>query len=64
MSQQPEVSCVELLTQIAAARAALDQAGKLILANHLETCVVEAGTEGHAQETIRELLLAMDRFLK
>lgn len=64
MAQRPEASCIELLTQIAAARAALDQAGKSILANHLETCVIEASAEGHAHEAMRELLTAMDRFLK
>ena len=64
MAQRPSASCVDLLTQIAAARAALDQAGKVILANHLETCVVKASAEGRASETIQELLTALERFLK
>ncbi|MGE5551579.1 MAG: metal-sensitive transcriptional regulator [Bacteroidota bacterium] len=64
MAQRPQASCVELLTQIAAARAALDQTGKVILANHLETCVVSAGAEGRTAEEVQELLTALERFLK
>ena len=34
--------CVDVLLQVAAARAALDRVGKLVLASHVETCVADA----------------------
>lgn len=34
--------CVDVLMQIAAARGALDQVGKLLLAKHVEACVTDA----------------------
>jgi len=57
--------CVDVLLQIAAVRAALDQAGKLILGAHVETCVVEAFTSGNAsarRKKTGELLEVFSRF--
>ena len=57
--------CVDLLLQVAAVRAALDQVGKLVLANHVETCVAEAFASGTARERRRkmdELLEVFGRF--
>ena len=64
--------CVDILTQIAAARSALDTLGVELLADHLEGCVVGHGTgsEHHcAQPMTQEQLLAevkttISRFLK
>jgi DNA-binding FrmR family transcriptional regulator len=57
--------CVDVLLQVAAVRAALDQAGKLVLANHVETCVADAFASGSARERKRkmdELLEVFARF--
>ena len=57
--------CVDVLLQIAAVRAALDQAGKLILGAHVETCVADAFASGHPRERKRkvaELLEVFSRF--
>jgi DNA-binding FrmR family transcriptional regulator len=57
--------CVDVLLQIAAARAALDQVGKLILAGHVETCVATAFESGSARERRKkmdELLEVFSRF--
>jgi DNA-binding FrmR family transcriptional regulator len=57
--------CVDVLLQIAAVRAALDQAGKLILAAHVESCVAEAFASGSARERRKktdELLEVFSRF--
>lgn len=59
--------CVDVLLQVAAARAALDQAGKLLLANHVETCVADAFASGSARERkqkMDELLEVFARFGK
>lgn len=64
--------CLEILTQLAAVRGAMDQLGAEILASHLETCVVGHGTgTEHAQCTqmsqedlVEELRLALSRLLR
>jgi DNA-binding FrmR family transcriptional regulator len=64
--------CVDILTQIAAARSALDTLGVELLTDHLEGCVVGHGTgsEHHcAQPMTQEQLIAevkttLSRFLK
>jgi len=58
-----ERECDEMLTQIAAVRAALDQAGKVILEHHIEHCVIKAVEHGSADEVIRDLKDALDRFV-
>ena len=57
--------CVDLLLQIAAVRAALDQVGKLVLGAHVESCVAEAFASGSPEERERkraELLEVFARF--
>ena len=64
--------CLDILNQIAAARAALDALGIEILTSHLESCVVGQGTDSQhtcAQplsndELIEEVRAALKRFLK
>lgn len=55
--------CEEMLTQISAVRAALDQAGKAILDHHVEHCVREAIADGKADDAIRDLKKAIDRLI-
>jgi CsoR family transcriptional regulator, copper-sensing transcriptional repressor len=55
--------CDDMLTQIAAVRAALDQVGKAILEQHIEHCVEKAVRHGEAEEAIRDLKAALDRFV-
>lgn len=57
--------CVDILLQIAAVRAALDQVGKLMLGAHVETCVAEAfasGSTGERRKKTEELLEVFSRF--
>ncbi len=57
--------CVDVLLQIAAARAALGAVGRLVLANHVETCVSEAfrsGRDRERREKIDELMEVFARF--
>jgi len=57
--------CVDVLLQIAAVRAALDQVGKLMLGAHVETCVADAfasGSAGERRKKTGELLEVFSRF--
>ena len=64
--------CVDVLTQIAAVRSALDTLGVELLSDHLESCVIGHGTETEhpcAKPMSQEQLLAevrttLSRFLK
>jgi DNA-binding FrmR family transcriptional regulator len=53
----------DMLTQIAAVRAALDQVGKAILVHHIEQCVTGAVAAGKPDEAIQDLQRALDRFV-
>jgi DNA-binding FrmR family transcriptional regulator len=55
--------CDDMLTQVAAVRAGLDQVGKAILEHHIEHCVTQAVKRGEAEEAIRDLKAALDRFV-
>ena len=55
--------CSEVLVQLAAVRAALNNTGKEILKQHISHCIVEAVEEGDT-EAIEELNQAIDKFMK
>lgn len=55
--------CSEVLVQLSAVRSALDNAGKVILKDHLRHCVVDAVVEGD-EEAIDNLCTAIDKFMK
>ena len=51
--------CSEILTQIAAVRAALDKVGKILLEDHLESCMVESVKSGNHEEFLGDLKEAL-----
>lgn len=55
--------CTDILTQVAAANAALSSFTKVLLANHIKTCVAQDIREGK-DETIDELVLTLQRLMK
>ncbi len=55
--------CSDLLLQIAAVRSALDKVAKIILEDHMETCLLDAVKSGKAEESMAELKEALSRFL-
>jgi len=57
------MDCSEVLVQLAAVRAALNNTGKEILKQHISHCIVEAVNEGDT-EAIEELNQAIDKFMK
>jgi DNA-binding FrmR family transcriptional regulator len=56
--------CPDVLLQLAAVRAALDATAKLVLADHMETCVREAATNGDADHAWRDLQHALARYMR
>jgi len=55
--------CDDVLTQIAAASAALDGISKLVLENHIRNCVVDKIKEDETG-IVEELIATIDRMLK
>jgi DNA-binding FrmR family transcriptional regulator len=56
--------CIDVLTQVAAVKAALDAVALLLLQDHTEHCVVEAIQAGDGSQKIRELNEAVERLIK
>ena len=59
--------CIDILTQIAAVKTALEQVGAKLLEDHVTHCVHDAiasGDEAAADEKTAELLTAVQRFVK
>jgi DNA-binding FrmR family transcriptional regulator len=57
-------ACTDVLVQLAAVRAAIDRASKLVLEDHLESCVRGAASNGMADEEWASLKEALDRFIR
>lgn len=55
--------CTDILTQVAAANAALNSFNKVLLANHIKTCVTRDIREGK-EETVDELLETLQKLMK
>ena len=53
--------CEEVLTQISAAKAALNKAGQVVLEGHIKHCIVDAVEEGD-QSKIEDFTKAIERF--
>jgi CsoR family transcriptional regulator, copper-sensing transcriptional repressor len=56
---EAEAYCPELMKQIAAAQASLERVNRILLQNHLETCVTEAIQAGGGSAKIAELIDAL-----
>lgn len=62
---EQERYCVDVLMQVAAARAALDGLGKVLLQDHVEHCVAEAfesPRRGDRDQKIKELMRVFAKF--
>lgn len=55
--------CPDIITQVAAANAALNSFNKVLLANHIKTCVADDIRAGK-DETIDELLNTLQKLMK
>ncbi len=55
--------CTEILVQVSAVNAALNSFNKVLLANHIRTCVAEDIRQGK-EETIDELVFTLQKLMK
>ena len=60
---EDDCDCAEVLIQIAAVRAAIENTGKVLLQDHIQHCIVDAVEEGDDQ-AIASLCAAIDKFMK
>ena len=55
--------CVDILTQVSAVQAALNSFNKVLLANHIRTCVADDIRDGK-EETVDELVTVLQKLMK
>ena len=55
--------CTDILVQVAAVNAALNSFNRVLLANHIKTCVTRDIREGR-EETVDELLATLQKLMK
>lgn len=53
---EEERYCPEIMKQVSALQASLEKVNRVILQNHLETCVIAAVGEGRTTEIVDELM--------
>ncbi|MCI9081933.1 MAG: metal-sensing transcriptional repressor [Lachnospiraceae bacterium] len=58
-----DVYCTDILVQVAAVNAALNSFNRVLLANHIKTCVTQDILEGK-EETVDELLAILQKLMK
>ena len=60
---EEDAYCIDVLTQINAIKAAIDQVGFLLLEDHIKGCVTSAVRQGDKSK-VDELVKAVERFAK
>lgn len=60
---EKDVYCTDILVQVAAVNAALNSFNKVLLANHIKTCVTKDILEGK-EETVDELVAVLQKLMK
>ena len=60
---EQDVYCTDILVQVSAINAALNSFNKVLLAEHLRTCVAEDIRAGK-EETIDELVATLQKLMK
>lgn len=58
-----DTSCPDVLTQIAAVRSALYSVGRVILEDHLQSCMVDAVEQDDYKRALRDLKNSLDKFI-
>lgn len=57
-----DVPCEDILSQISAAKSALNKAGQVVLEGHIKHCVKDGIEHGDADQTIENFTKAVERF--
>lgn len=60
---EKEAYCTDILTQVSAVNAALNSFNRVLLSNHIKTCVINDIREGK-EETVEELLVTLQKLMK
>ena len=60
---EKDAYCPDIITQVAAANAALNSFNKVLLANHIKTCVKDDIKSGK-EETVDELVTMLQKLMK
>lgn len=60
---EKDAYCTDIITQVAAARAALNSFNKELLSEHIKTCVAKDIKEGK-EETVDDLLETLQKLMK
>ena len=60
---EQDTSCPEVLVQLAAVRAAVNSVARVILEDHLQSCMVEAAQDGDYHDAMRDLKNSLDKFI-
>lgn len=60
---EKDVYCTDILVQVAAVNAALNSFNRLLLENHIKSCVMADLKEGR-EETVDELLVVLQKIMK
>ena len=60
---EEDKTCPEILLQFAAVRAALNKASRIVLEDHIETCMKEAAESGKTEQYIEELKEALSKLI-
>ncbi|GED32042.1 metal-sensitive transcriptional regulator [Brevibacillus centrosporus] len=60
---EKDIYCDDVLNQIASVQSALNGVGKLLLENHLKSCVIERIQEGET-EVLTELMITINKLMK
>ena len=58
-----DTPCPEVLIQIAAVRSALNGVGRVILEDHVKSCLVIAVDRGDFEDTFKDLKNSLDKFI-
>lgn len=61
---EEEANCREILTQIAAVKAAVSQVGILVFEKHAHECIHRALDEENEEENFREIVTMMSKLIK
>ena len=59
---EQDIPCEHILSQITAAKSALNKAGQVVLEGHLKHCVRDGIEHGDADKTIENFTKAVERF--
>ena len=60
---EEDAYCVDILTQVSAITAALNSFNKVLLANHIRTCVAD-GIRNGEDEKVEELVTTLQKLMK